>query len=93
LSRFHAASDGHAASEGRRRRKLVLADRRRGKIGRSAADPIAFKNALLFIYPYPIPRSCAAGPARDRSGSSDSHIRMRQVETAADALSSTAIAC
>ena len=51
-SRFHADCDGHAASEGRRRRKFVLADRRRGKIGRSAADPIAFKNALLFINPF-----------------------------------------
>jgi hypothetical protein len=48
-SRFHADCDGHVASEGRRLRKFVLADRCRGKIGRSAADPIAFKNALLFI--------------------------------------------
>jgi len=43
----------HVASEGRRRRQLVLADRRRGKIGRSAADPIAFKNDLLVTNPLP----------------------------------------
>src|SRR5216683_6026839 len=49
LSCFHTDCDGHVASEGRLRLKFVLADRRRGKIGRSAADPIAFKNALLFI--------------------------------------------
>jgi hypothetical protein len=49
LSYFHATGDGQVASEGRRRRKFVLADRRRGKIGSSAADPITFKNALLFI--------------------------------------------
>jgi len=41
-------------SEGRRRRAIVLANRRRGKIGKSAADPsatdpIAFRNALRFI--------------------------------------------
>jgi hypothetical protein len=30
----------------------VPAHRRRGKIGRRAADPIAFKNALLFINPF-----------------------------------------
>src|SRR6266852_4355269 len=52
LSCFHADCDGHVASEGRRRRKVVLADRPRGKIGRRAADPIAFKNALLFISPF-----------------------------------------
>ena len=47
-----ADADGHAASVGRRRRKFVLAERRSGKIGRSAAaDPIAFRNALLFIDP------------------------------------------
>ena len=51
LSRFHADFDGHAASEGRHRLKLVLADRYRGKIGRSAAEPMAFKNDLLFICP------------------------------------------
>src|SRR5215510_7869832 len=48
-SRFHADGDGHAASAGRRRRKFVLAHGRRGKTGRSAADPIALKNALLSI--------------------------------------------
>src|SRR5208282_1998764 len=53
LSCFHADGDGHAASDGRSRRKLVLANRRRGKIGASAADPIAFRNALLFISPFP----------------------------------------
>src|SRR5271167_1666370 len=53
LSCFHADCDGHAASEGRRRLIFVLANRRRGKIGSSAADPIAFKNALLFINPFP----------------------------------------
>src|SRR5260370_22773921 len=53
LSCFHADCDGQLASEGRRRRKFVLADRRRGKIGRSAADPIAFKNALLVTNPFP----------------------------------------
>jgi hypothetical protein len=52
LSCFHADCDGHAASEGRRRLKFVLASRRRDKIGSSAADPIAFKNALRFIYNY-----------------------------------------
>src|SRR5713226_2872986 len=52
LSCFQADCDGHVASEGRRRRKFVLADRRRGKIGKSAADPSAFKNALLFINPF-----------------------------------------
>src|SRR5712692_1533923 len=52
LSCFQADCDGHAASEGRRRLKVVLAHRRRGTIGRSAADPIAFKNALLFINPF-----------------------------------------
>jgi len=40
-------------SEGRRRLALMLANRRRGKIGKSAdpsaADPIAFRNALLCI--------------------------------------------
>src|SRR5229473_3602857 len=51
LSCFHTDCDGHVASEGRRRRKFVLANRRRGKIGRSAANPIAFKNDLLFINP------------------------------------------
>lgn len=52
LSCFHADGDGHVASEGRRRLKLVLAaNRRRGKIGMSAADPIVFKNDLLFIDP------------------------------------------
>ena len=49
LSCFHADGDGHAASEGRRRRKFVAAERAPGKIGRSAADPIAFKNALRSI--------------------------------------------
>jgi hypothetical protein len=48
-SRFHANCDGQAASEGRRRRKFVLAHGRRGKTGRSATDPIALKNARLFI--------------------------------------------
>src|SRR5215510_6026389 len=52
LSCFQADCDGHAASAGRRRLKFVFANRRRGKIGRSAADPIAFKNALLFINPF-----------------------------------------
>jgi hypothetical protein len=52
LSRFHADCDGHVASAGRRRLKFVLANRWRGKIGSSAADPIAFKNALLFINPF-----------------------------------------
>src|ERR1700680_4405024 len=52
LSCFHADGDGHMASEGRRRRKFVLADRPRGKKGRSAAAPIAFKNALLFTNPF-----------------------------------------
>src|SRR5262245_3546427 len=51
LSRFHAAIEGHAASEGRRRLKVVLATRGRGNTGRSAADPIAFRNSLLFIRP------------------------------------------
>ena len=52
LSCFHADCDGHAASEGRRRLKFVAAaHNRRGKIGMSAADPIAFRNALLFIRP------------------------------------------
>src|ERR1700683_2213697 len=60
LSCFHADRDGHVASEGRRRLKLVVAaHRRRGKIGMSAADPIALKNALLFIVRTP-PRSPAA---------------------------------
>jgi hypothetical protein len=36
------------ASEGRRRPIFVLAKRRRGKIGSSPADPIAFRSALLF---------------------------------------------
>jgi|SRR5580692_154030 hypothetical protein len=52
LSRFHAACDGHAASEGRRRRKFVLAQRWWGSIGRRAADPAAFKNDRLFIRPF-----------------------------------------
>src|SRR6266436_3718981 len=53
LSCFHAESDGHAGSEGRRRRKFVLdANNRRGKIGMSTADPIALKKALLFISLY-----------------------------------------
>ena len=34
--------------------EFVLARRRRGKIGRSAADPIAFRNALRFIDPFRI---------------------------------------
>jgi hypothetical protein len=49
LSCFHADLDGHAASVGRTRRTLVLAHNRHGNIGRSAADPTAFRNALLFI--------------------------------------------
>src|SRR6516165_1678652 len=50
LSRFHAASDGQVASEGRRRIKPVFAQIRLGNLGRSsAADPIAFKKARLFI--------------------------------------------
>src|SRR2546427_4337415 len=53
LSCFQADCDGHVASEGRRRRKFVLARRRRGKIGMSAADPIAFRNVLRFINPFP----------------------------------------
>src|ERR1700723_3843952 len=53
LSCFHAESDGHVASVGRRRRKFELASKRRGKIGRIAADPIAFKNARRFIHPLP----------------------------------------
>src|SRR6476620_8445796 len=51
LSCFQADWDGHAGSEGRRRLKFVLADRGHGKIGKSAADPIALKHALLFITP------------------------------------------
>jgi hypothetical protein len=49
LSRFHAASDGHAGS-GERRRLMVVAAAaiRRGSIGSSAADPASFKNALRF---------------------------------------------
>src|SRR4030095_3918025 len=46
---FHAALEGHAASDGRRRLKVVLARRGRGKTGSSAADPIAVRNSLLFI--------------------------------------------
>src|SRR5262245_52901606 len=48
LSCFHAACDGQFESEGRRRRKFVSAHNRRGKTGSKAADPIAFRNALLF---------------------------------------------
>src|SRR5260370_31596065 len=68
LSCFHADCDGHVASEGRRRRKFVLANRRRGKIGRSAADPIAFKNALLFINPFSIKLYLARADARAAPG-------------------------
>src|SRR5260370_41409132 len=64
LSCFHADFDGHVASEGRRRRKVVLADRPRGKIGRRAADPIAFKNALLFISPFLAPSRSFSSYAR-----------------------------
>src|SRR5258708_29796192 len=64
LSCFHADCDGHVASEGRRRWKFVLANRRRGKIGRSAADPIAFKNALLFISPFLAPSRSFSSYAR-----------------------------
>jgi hypothetical protein len=53
LSCFHADGEGQAASEGRRRRKFVLASKRRGNIGSRAAAPTAFKNALLFIIPLP----------------------------------------
>src|SRR5216683_4206351 len=74
LSCFHTDCDGHVASEGRRRRKFVLANRRRGKIGRSAADPIAFKNALLFISPFLAPSrivsSCTRSPRAGREPSS-----------------------
>src|ERR1700735_3459383 len=49
LSCFHADGDGHAASPGRRLRKFVVrAHSLRGKIGSSAADPIARRNARLF---------------------------------------------
>jgi hypothetical protein len=49
LSCFHAVGEGQRESEGRHRRKVVLADSRRGNIGSSAADPIAFKIRLLVI--------------------------------------------
>src|SRR6266481_5079713 len=49
LSCFQADRDGQAGSEGRRRPAFALAKRRRGKIGMSAADPIAFRNDLLFM--------------------------------------------
>src|SRR5262245_50093875 len=58
LSRFHAALEGHAGSDGRRRVKVVLARRGRGKTDSSAADPIALTSSLLFIMP-------AARPVRD----------------------------
>jgi hypothetical protein len=58
LSCFHADCDGHAASDGRRRVKFVLAaSSRRGKIGKigmSAAAPTVFKNALRFIEKAPV---------------------------------------
>ena len=49
LSCFQANCEGQAASVGRTRRTPVLAHRRCGNIGKSAADPIVFKNDLLFI--------------------------------------------
>jgi hypothetical protein len=60
LSCFHAAFDGHAASAGRRLMNfaaVVAVESPRGRIGRSAADPIAFRNDLLFpMVRLPIPR-------------------------------------
>jgi hypothetical protein len=48
---FQAERDGQVASDGRHRRKFLVAHVGRGKIGSSAADAAAFKNALLFITP------------------------------------------
>jgi len=49
LSRFQSCCDGHVASEGWQRRKLLLGHKLRGENGSSVADPIAVKNARLFI--------------------------------------------
>src|SRR5215203_5060401 len=45
----HSAGEGHSISDGRRRRKLALANALRMNAGRSTVDPIAFKNVRRFI--------------------------------------------
>ena len=80
LSCFHADCDGHVASEGRRRRKVVLADGPRGKIGRRAADPIAFKNALLFISPFLVPSRSFLPTRPARGGNQVRHFLVEDLE-------------
>src|SRR5439155_11202695 len=46
LRRFHAALEGQSASDGRRRRRGLLAKRQGGSSGRNAARPDLFKNVL-----------------------------------------------